>query len=98
LISKQKGFALERLNIFFFEKLINKIGIFMVMLDEKLLYPCANFAFNTFAWITNKYQVRNLKRNIFKDARNIIVIFVLLVMFAILVSVIGDIECLKSVF
>lgn len=87
IINKQKGFMLERIHIFVFEKMLVKISSFFNYIDEKVVQNIIKFPIFVFEFLSTLFVVKLSKRNSeIENLRNILIIFAILAIIAIVAS------------
>lgn len=93
IINKHFGFILEKFHIILFEKIPNKISSIFEIIDEKftqnLLVPLIKSADH----LSQIFAQKTLKINTTKNIRNILIIFALIALFAILIALFGGFKC-----
>ncbi len=93
LISKNKGFILEKTHILFFETIPNKISHFICFIDEKLIENFTLFPIKLFDIFTTIFIVKTKQKEKKKYIRNILIIFAFFAIIAIFTALFGRYKC-----
>lgn len=93
LINKQLGFIFEKLHIVIFEKIPYKVSDLFEIIDEKIIQELLSPVIKLFNFISSFFVQKTMKTNLIKCARNILIIFILITLFAIFIALFGGFKC-----
>lgn len=93
LINKNAGFILEKSHIVIFETMLLKLSKIIEFIDEKILQNISLVFIKLFDYLTIIFAIKTEKNKTLKNAKNILIIFALVTLFAIFVALFGGIKC-----
>ena len=93
LINKQMGFLLEKTHIFIFEKFPSFILKIAEIIDNNILQNILSPVIKFFNYASSLFIQKTIKTNETKCIRNILIIFAIIALFAIIIALFGGFKC-----
>ena len=93
LITKHKGYILEKIHIFSFEILPYKISKIIDFLDKKIIQNLIYIPIKLSDILISAFTIKNKRKNTTKNIRNILIIFALFAILAIFTALFGRYKC-----
>lgn len=86
LIKKQRGFLIERIHIYIFEELTNKIAVVLKFIDEKIVQNILNCIIIVINYFINLLNFKPLKKDILINIWMILAVVSIFAFFAIFLT------------
>ena len=87
---KQKGFILEKIHIFIFEKIPSLLSKLLDFTNNKIIKNFTQFILKLFDYTLSLFVLKNLKKDSLKTLRNIFIIIALTVLLTIFIALFGE--------